>query len=75
MWGTVGSGMTPGLRPDGRTLEIPEISGKNPERAENSGISVNLHVTYQMKALAKLVHVDTIKFQNSGKFGENSGKT
>ena len=28
MWGTVGSGLTPGSRPDGRWPEIPENSGK-----------------------------------------------
>ena len=74
MWGTVGSGMTPRSRPDGRTPEIPEISGKIPEKPEISGKSRNLHVTYQMEAIGKLVHVDTIKFQNSRKFGENFWK-
>ena len=33
--GTVGSGLTPGSPLGRRTLEIPEISGKNPENPEN----------------------------------------
>ena len=74
-WGTVGSGVTPGLRPDGRTPEIPENSTKIPEKPKSSGKSMNLHVTYQMKALGKQVHVDTVKSQNSRKCQENSGNT
>ena len=42
--------------------------------SENSGNSRKLHVTYQIKALGLLVHVDTIKFWSSGKFRKNSGK-
>ena len=72
MWGTIRSGVTPGSRQDGQNPEIPENSGNIPE---NFGKSQNLHVTYQMKALDKLVHVDTMKSQISGKFQENSGKT
>ena len=49
----------------------PGNSGKN----GNFRKIRNLHVTYQMKAFGKLVHVDTKKFQNSGNFWENSGKT
>ena len=77
MWGTVGSGLTSGSRPDGRTLEIPEISGIIPEKTEISGKSRNLHVTYQMKALGKLVHVDTKNSripEISGKIREKLGK-
>ena len=74
MLGTVGSGLTPGSRPDGRAPEIPEISGKNPEKPEISGNFRKLHMTYQIKALGMLVHVDTLKFQNSGKIRENLWK-
>ena len=35
MWGTVGSGLTPGSRPDGRTPEIPDPEPENPEKPEN----------------------------------------
>ena len=35
MWGTVGSGLTPGTRPDGRTPEIPDPEPENPEKPEN----------------------------------------
>ena len=31
MWGTVGSGLTPGSPPDGRTPEIPETDPEKPE--------------------------------------------
>ena len=75
MLGTVGSGLTPGSRPDGRAPEIPEISGKNPEKPEISGNFRKLHMTYQIKALGMLVHVDTLKIQNSGKLGKIYGKT
>ena len=34
MWGTVGSGLTPGSRPDGRTPEIPDPEPENPEKPE-----------------------------------------
>ena len=33
-WGTVGSGLTPGSRPDGRTPEIPDPDPENPEKLE-----------------------------------------
>ena len=33
MWGTVGSGLTPGSRPDGSTLEIPDPDLENPEKS------------------------------------------
>ena len=68
MWGIDGSGLTPGSRPDGRAPEIPEISVKIPEKPENSGKVRKKQVTYQIKALSKLVHVDTLKFPNSRKF-------
>ena len=35
MWGTVGSGLTPGSPPDGRTPEIPDPDPENPEKPEN----------------------------------------
>ena len=70
--GTVGSGLTPGSPLGRRTPEIPENSGQNQEKPENSGKdrekpensgkSRKLHVTYQIKALGLLVHVDMIKF-------------
>ena len=66
MWGTVGSGLTPGTPLGRRTPEISENSGKN----GNSGKSRNLHVTYQMKALGTLIHQDTSKFPNCGNFSE-----
>ena len=75
IWGVVGSVLAPGTRPDGRTSEIPENSGKNPEKPENSGKFKKLRVTYQIKALGMLVHVDTLKIQNSGKLGKIYGKT
>ena len=34
-----------------------------------------MHVTYQIKALGVLVHLDTLKFQNSRKLGKIDGKT
>ena len=34
MWGTVGSGLTPGSPPDGRTPEIPDPDPENPEKPE-----------------------------------------
>ena len=73
MWGIVGFGLAPGSCPYGRTPGIPEIleiSRKNPENPENYGkseTSRNLHVTYQIKALGKLVHMDILNFRNSGK--------
>ena len=33
-WGTVGSGLTPGSRPDGRTPEILDPEPENPEKPE-----------------------------------------
>ena len=35
MWGTVGSGLTPGTRPDGRTGTEPVPDPENPENLEN----------------------------------------
>ena len=35
IWGTIGSGLTPGSRPDGRTPEIPDPEPENPEKPEN----------------------------------------
>ena len=35
MRGMVGSGLTPGTRPDGRTPEIPDPDPENPEKQEN----------------------------------------
>jgi len=43
-WGTVGFVLTPRSRPDGRTPEIPENSGKNPEKTNISWKSGKLHV-------------------------------
>ena len=34
MWGTVGSGLTPGSSPDGHFPEIPENSGNIPEKPD-----------------------------------------
>ena len=34
MRGMVGSGLTPGTRPDGRTPEIPDPDPENPEKPE-----------------------------------------
>ena len=34
MWGTVGSGLTQGSRPDGSTPEIPDPDPENPEKPE-----------------------------------------
>ena len=53
-------------------LEFPVPDPENPGKTGNSR---NLHVTYQMKALGTLVHLDTSKFQNSGKILKNSRKT
>ena len=38
MWGTVGSGLTPGSLPDGRTPEIPE---PDPEKTGKTGKAVS----------------------------------
>ena len=35
MWGTVGSGLTPGSRPDGRIRTDPFPEPENPEKPEN----------------------------------------
>ena len=35
MWGTVGSGLTPGSRPDGRNWTHPFPDPENPEKPEN----------------------------------------
>ena len=55
IWGIVGSILAPGSRPDGRTSEILEKSGK-------TGNFRKLHMTYQIKALCVLVHVDRFKY-------------
>ena len=71
MWGTVGSGLVSGSRwyrknPDFR-ISGSGKSGKtgNPEKS---------HVTYQIKALCKLVNMDTLKSgfpdSRSGKYGK-----
>ena len=58
--GTVGSGLTSGSRPNGRTSGNPHSgSGK-------SGKPEKLHMTYQNKALGKLVNVVPLKIRISG---------
>ena len=42
MGGTVGSGLTPGSRPDGSTSEIPDLEPENPEKPEFR-IYITLH--------------------------------
>ena len=49
---------------DGPTREIPEISRIILAKPENSR---KLDLTYQIKGLSMLVHLDTLKFGNSGK--------
>ena len=49
----------PRITPRWRTPEIPKNSGKILEKLENSGKSRYLHVTYQIKALGKLVIIWT----------------
>ena len=54
--------------------KIPEKFRKNRKITEISENFRKLHVTYQIKALDVLVHVDTLKFQKSGKIRENLRK-
>ena len=72
MWGTVGSGLVSGSRwyrknPDFR-ISGSGKSGKtgNPEKS---------HVTYQIKALCKLVNMDTLKSGFPDSRSGKSGKT
>ena len=63
MWGTVGSGLTSGSRPDGRTSGNPDSgSGKSGK----TGKPEKSQMTYQIKALGKLVNVVTLEIWISG---------
>ena len=52
-----------------------QISGFRIPKIRKTGKFRNFHVTYQIKALDALVHVNSLNFRNSGKNGKNSGKT
>ena len=72
MWGTVGSGLVSGSRwyrknPDFR------ISGSGKSR--KTGNPEKSHVTYQIKALCKLVNMDTLKSGFPDSRSGKSGKT
>ena len=63
MWGTVGSGLTSGSRQYGQFPEKP-VSGSGKSR--KTGNPEKLHMTYQIKALGKLVNMVALKIQISG---------
>ena len=72
MWGTVGSGLVSGSRwyrknPDFR------ISGSR--KCGKTGNPEKSHVTYQIKALCKLVNMDTLKSGFPDSRSGKSGKT
>ena len=66
MWGTVGSGLTPGTPLGRRTSEIPDPEPENPEKPEKPEIAGKLQVTYQIEALIMLIKLDMIEILNSG---------
>ena len=63
MWGTVGSGLTPGSRQDRKKSGFPDSGSGNPEKPENREKN---HVTPHFKALGQLVNVDMLKIRFSG---------
>ena len=63
MWGTVRKLLASGWAPDGHFSGIPDSgSGKSGK----TGKPEKLHMTYQIKALGKLVNVVALKIRISG---------
>ena len=72
MWGTVGSGLVSGSR---WYRENPDFRISGSGKSGKTGNPEKSHVTYQIKALCKLVNMDTLKSGFPDSRSGKSGKT